>query len=1041
MKRILLLTTLFFFAITCLIAQRTVSGKVTDDGGEGLPGVNVVIKGTTTGVTTDLDGNFRISVDEGAILVFSYVGFETQEIDVGARTSIDVSLSGVTELQEVVVTGYGMKLAPNRVTYQTEQIDSESLMTAQQQVAAAGLAGKIAGMQVNVQNNGVKPQTQVLLRGLTSISQSNEAMFIIDGSIATSGAFNDLNPQDIADINVIKGPNASALYGSRAANGAVVVTTKQGSQGDKFTIGMNSNLTFEQVAYMPDFQTEFGIGWDGHYDPIENTNWGPRFDGRMRQIGPDFPEGYVLEEQMVPYAPIANNLLDFFETGRTLQNTFYLSGRDDVGSFYMSVGRTETEGIVPDDEFERTTIRLNASKIMGKLELGINSSFYTDKTSVVGDEIGDQERPLYWFILNTPANIPLTNYKDWENPNSYAHADNYYNAYYQNPYWAIGTNRDNDESNRLQGNINGNYSITDNISLNARVGINQLSSKGREWRDAQEYNGDIQCCHSPVTSFVRESESQFTEYNGNILVTGNFDLSSDFQLNPTIGAAFVNNYSRNSTLRANNLSIPGFYDISNGTGELQGTVNESERRNHGIFADIKFGYQNWLWLNLAGRQDYTSTLPLDDNSYFYPSASISAVLTEGIPSLSNSNVLSFAKITLSNTTTYNDLPAYSLNERFFQPNRFPFGSLNGFEVSTTAVDAAISKEKLNTWELGLNLAFMNDRIQFQGAIYQTITEDLITFTTPSVASGANSYLTNIGQLTNDGIELSIGGRIAEVAGITFDASLNYTSYETVVDEINPGEDVDETAITTWGGGSYGIFAIEGEAYPQLKAQAYKRDPLGRVIIDPVTGDPIRGEVQAMGKVTPDYILGGTSTIGWKGLSISATFDFRTGHVYYEQGSDQMEFTGRSVESVSAGRQDFVFPNSVIEITDANGDVTGYQENTNITVSNGRMGFWQNAYNDIKENYVKDATAFKIRELAVNYSLPSALLSNLPLNKVTVGFIARNPVTILPEENNFSDPEFNNTGGLAAGSGNAIGIGGYFTSPPTRSYGFNLNIEL
>ncbi len=1019
-----------------VIAQRTVSGRITDETGDPLPGVNVIIKGTNTGTLTDVDGNYQLSVMEEATLIFSYVGFETQEISVGNRTTVDISMGGVTELDEVVITtGFGIELTPNRVTYQTQSIDNTELMTGQQQVAAAGLVGKIAGAQINIQNNGVKPQTQVLLRGLTSISQDNEAMFIIDGSIATSGAFNDLNPQDIANISIIKGPNASALYGSRAANGAVIVTTKQGTIGDRFRVGINSNLTLEQVAYMPDFQTEFGIGWDGHYDPIENTNWGPRFDGQMRRVGPTFPEDYVLETQMVPYAPIANNLLDFFETGKTVQNTAYLSGSDESGSFYMSLGNTATEGIVPDDKFTRTTMRLNATKKMNKLTLGINSSFYTDETNVVGDQIGDQNRPLYWFVLNTPANIPLSSYKDWDNPNSYAYADNYYNAYYQNPYWAIGTNRDNDWSTRLQGNINASYDVTEQINVNVRLGVNDLSSKGREWRDAQEYDSDLQPSHSAVSSFVRENERQFTEYNGNLLVSGEFDLNSNFVLAPMIGGAFVDTYSRSSSLQANNLSIPGFYDISNGTGELQGSVNEEEKRVLGVFADIKLGYDNWLWLNLAGRQDYSSTLPLDDNSYFYPSASISAVLTEGIKSLANNELLSHAKLTLSNTTTFNDLPIYALNERYIQPSGFPFGSINGFEVATTAVDPAISKEKLNTWELGFNLAFLNDRFFLNGAVYQTITENLITNTTPSVASGANRYLTNIGQLTNEGIELELGGRVMEIAGITLDATLNYTSYETVVDEINPGEEVDETAIRIWGGGSYGIFAVEGETFPQLKAQAYSRDPEGRVIIDPSTGDPIPGEVESLGKTTPDYIIGGTARIGWKGLSISATFDYRTGHVYYEQGSDAMEFTGRSVESVSANRQDFVFPNSVI----ANGDGT-YTENTSITVSNGRMGFWQNAYNDIKENYVKDATALKIRELAVNYQLPESIISKLSLNKLVIGFVSRNPITILPEENNFSDPEFSNTGGNSD-TYTTPGIGGYFTSPPTRSFGFNINVEL
>ncbi len=1033
MKRILLLSFTFSFVFAfSAMAQRTVSGKVTDDTGETVPGINVVLKGTTTGTTTDLDGNYRVSIpEEGGTLVFSFIGLATQEVVVGARSVIDVSMaSDVKQLTEVVVTGFGIERAPNEVTYQTEKIGAELLMQGQQQVAAVGLAGKVAGLQINVQDNGVNPQTQILLRGFRSISSNNQAMVVIDGAVASLGAFSDLNPQDIQSIDIIKGANAGALYGSRAANGAVIVTTKKGKLGKGFTAGINSSLTFEQVAYMPDFQTENGIGWDGHYDPIENTNWGPRFDGVTRQVGPDFPDGYVLDEQMVPYAPIQDNLRDFYEVGSTFQNTAYISGGDETSTFYMSLGNVNTSGIVPDDEYERNTIRVNASKKMGKLKLDINSSFFTDKTDVVGDDIGDQDRPLYWFVLNTPANIPLKNYKDWDNPASYAHGDNYYNAYYQNPYWAVGTNRDTEESNRILGNISGSYSITDNINLSARLGVDKSTGNGREWRDETTYNGDIQCCHQTVSSFLVDNEFQRSEINGNVLLSGSFNITEDISIKPILGASFIDLASRSSSIRVNNLSIPGFYDISNGTGIPATSVDELTRREYGFFADITIGFRDWMFLNLAGRQDYTSTLPSDDNGYFYPAVSLSTVLTEALPSLTDGGILSFAKLTLSNATVYNDLGTYALNERFSAGFGFPYGSTNGFVVAGTAVDASISKEKLNTWELGWNLSFLNDRISLDGSVYQAITTDLITSTTPSVASGASSFLTNIGQMTSQGLELTLGGNILKVGDFSWDANINYTTYETVIDEIR--DDISEIAVASYGGGSYGVFAIVDEAFPQLKAQAYARDPQGRVIVDAGSGDPVLGEVDAMGKTTPDYIVGASSSMSFKGIAIAATLDYRTGHVYYEQGSDAMEFMGRGAHTVSSNRQDFVFPNSVTEVGDG-----VYVENTGIPVSNGRMGFWQNAYNDIKENYVKDATALKIREVSLSYTLPSSVLNNVDfLSRVTVGFVGRNLWTRLPEENRFSDPEFQNQGG----SDNGVGVGGYFTSPPTRSFGFNLNVE-
>ncbi|HOI79686.1 MAG TPA: SusC/RagA family TonB-linked outer membrane protein [Petrimonas sp.] len=1033
MKKVALLLALIFIGLQVFSQTREITGTVTsaEDGGA-IPGVSVLVKGTTLGTVTDLEGRFRLQVPNNAqTLVFSFVGMTSQEVAIGNQNTFRIQLKAETiGVDEVVVTALGIKREKREVTYQTQKVDQGELTKIAPTRVASALAGKVAGLQINVQDNGVNPSSQILLRGMRSITGDNSALIVIDGSIASQGAFDALNPSDIADISVLKGATAAALYGSSAGNGALIVTTKAGQASRKFIVGVNASFTMDKVAYMPDFQTEYGTGWEGAYDPVENTNWGPRFDGTLRQIGPTFPEGYGLETQVVPYAPVKDNLLHFFQTGQTFNNTVYLTGSSDNSSYYISVGDQRAEGIVLDDTYRRNTFRVNATKKLGKLELSATTSYFTDKTDVVGSTIGDQDRPLYWFILNTSANIPLEKYKDWQNPKSYGYADNYYNAYYQNPYWAIGTNRNIDETNRLNGNINLSYDILDWLNFTARASVNNVWGNGKNWRAAQTYNEELQPAHSAVSSFVEDSEFQTKTYTGDALVTGSFKFYDSFSLKAILGSTVYSTDYRGSTIRANNLSIPGFYDISNGTGKLEGTVDESLKRYYGFFGDFTLGYKNYLFLNFSGRNDWTSTLAKGSNSYFYPAAGLSFVVTDAINALKNNNILSYAKVTFSNSTVYNDLAPYRINEKYYQHVSFPFGTVNGFYLDPAAVDASITKEKINTTEVGLNLGFFQSRVWLDASFFNTITSDLITATTPSVSSGSTSFLTNIGELQGKGIELTLGGSILKTKDFKWDVNINYTSNETVVNEIYEG--LDEVAITTTG--QYGVYAVVGKAFPQMKANVYKRDPQGRIIVDPASGHPLTETGLAnLGKTIPDYIVGLSSSATYKGFTVSATFDYRTGHVYYEQGSDQMEFTGRSKESVSANRQDFVIPNSVIETSPG-----VYVENTNIPVSGGRQSYWTDVYNDVKSNYVKDATALKLRELAVNYELPRNLISKTPFQKISFGFIGRNLLTWLPAENRFSDPEFNNT--RSTDPANAVGVGGYLQSPPTKSFGFNLNVE-
>jgi hypothetical protein len=533
-----------------------------------------------------------------------------------------------------------------------------------------------------------------------------------------------------------------------------------------------------------------------------------------------------------------------------------------------------------------------------------------------------------------------------------------------------------------------------------------------------------------VSSWVEDTEFQSSQYTTDLIASSEFELHKDLNLKALVGFTSFSSSYRDSQYRANNLSIPGFYDLSNGTGQLVGDfVDEEQKRTFGVFADLTFGYKNYLFLNLSGRNDWTSTLDSNNNSYFYPSAGLSFVASDAIEFLKESDAINYLKLTASSTITYNDIGPYAINETFGQSAGFPYGDLNGFFVNGTAVANEIKKEELTSQEFGLNGAFFNSRLTVDFAYYTTTTKDLITTASTALSAGSSNFLTNIGQIDGSGIELTLGGTpIRTESGFAWNIDLNYTASKQTVIDI--GEGVSEVGISTFTG--YGIYAVKGEEFPMIKATSYVRDPNGSVVIDASTGNPLIGGLKNLGKTTPDYIIGLSNSFSYKGFTLSATMDYRTGHVYYSQLADRMEFTGRSVESASANRQDFVFPNSVINTGTADAPV--YTQNTNITVTQGNQDFWNGTYNDIKENYVKDATSLKLRELSFGYELPAKYLKGTYLSKLSFAAVGRNLLTWLPTENRFSDPEFNNT------NNNAIGLGGYEQSPPTRTFGFNVNLE-
>ena len=908
-------------------------------------------------------------------VLFVFAGASTlwaqTEVVTGAVTS-------AAEGDEVVVTALGIKKEKREITYQTQKVNNAELTASQPTRAGSALAGKVAGLQINVQDNSVNPSTQIILRGLRSLWSDNQALIVIDDVISSIGAFNDLNPNDIADLNILKGATAAALYGSRAANGAILVTTKKGQAGEKFTVGLISSYTAEKVAYMPKFQTEYGSGWDGAYDPVAGTNWGPRFDGTLRQIGPTWPDGSY---QGVPYAPVKDNLLDFFKTGNNFNNTLYLSGGNENSKFYLSVGDQRTTGIVPDDSYQRNTFRVNASQKFGKFELSLNAGFSRDKTDVVEGNIGSYDRPLYWHLLNTPVNIPLLTYTNWKT-DPYAAPDGYYNAFSQNPYWIVGNNRNNQKSNRLNGNVQMSWDPLSWMNVIARVGTNTYWRNGKDSRAGHNYDPFLKPLASSILSYVIDTESQASEITEDLLVTGKYDFSN-FSLKVILGASNYNyTYS----------SIRLWNDNLDSSEDLQGD-------NFGLFGDITLGYSNFIFLNISGRNDWNSTSSGENDSNFQPGFGLSFVLTDAIDALRNNDYFSFARLTASNSTVYNVPALYRKNETLPNFAPYPYGIVWP------------EKEKLNATEFGVNLGLLRSRIMLDASYFMTKTTSLI----------------NTGSLEGSGWEVSLGGSVIKSNTLTWEMSLNYFTQTTIVKDL---AGYDFAPLTS--GFGYGVFANVDMAFPQIMATTYLRDPQGRLVIDPATGFPrTNAAPQPLGRTTPKHIIGLNTSLKAYGFTLSATIDYRTGHVFYSQGQDMMEATGRSMASVSANRQDFVIPNSVIETSPG-----VYVENTNIPVQDGRQGYWTGIYNRVKENYVIDATAFKIRELTLTYTLPSAIIMNTPLQKVSIGLVARNLFTLLPAENTFSDPEFNNQ----SVNNNAIGVGGYYQMPPTRSFGVNLNIE-
>lgn len=1024
---------LLAFATVASAQSVKITGKVTaKEDASALPGVSVTVKGTTTGSLTNSRGEFSITApSSNATLVFTYLGYSAKEVPLNSSTNfLNVVLEQDTrQLQEVTITtALGIKRKAKELGYSTQSISGKELTVSKPTNLAQGLTGKIAGLQINQANNQIDAgdQIRVVLRGNRSFEGNNQALLVVDGVTTNLSYLNSLNPNDVESVNVLKGANAAALYGSEASNGVILVTTKRGQTDGSGSVTFTNTTMFNRLSYFPKLQNQFGGGTNQdafgfpEYTPYENQNYGDRYDGSLRPLGRTLPDGSI---QMATYQDRANQKKDFFDTGVDEQNDVTFSSGDQKGSVFVNAQRLDSKGTTPGDKMNRSAFRINGTKVYK--DFSINYSF--DYTQRNYDKSYNQ---VYNNVINTPSEIPLTEYSDLNS--LYGNPNNFYNDYYQSPYFGLWDQRQTERKDALLGNIALNYKATDWLNFTIRGGISTYYITGKYTQAAFNYSDFAKASGKSIAqSNISASESDYdsngTRYNGDFLATFSHKIAHDYSVKFIVGAQYTDKNSHAMGVGASALVIPDLYNVSNVSGVPSASEGVSGDRQLGLFGDLTLGYKDYLFIHASGRRDEDSRLAPNNRKFFYPAVDASFVFTDAIKALKDNRILSSGKIRAGISKVYAvQIGDYALQSVFDTGGGFPYGTVAGFTVDDRVNDPNLKPEQTISKEIGLDLGFLNNRITLETSYYFETTKDqeIINGVNISNATGFSSAIINTGNGQNHGIEVTLAAApIISTRGFSWNMSVNYSYNENKATSLYQG--LPNLSI---GNSNY---IVQGESYPRLLGNDYNRDPQGHVIVNAVTGLPtVNNTLVDFGQTNPKNILGITTSFSYKHFTLTGTGELRTGAVFYNGFASTLDFAGVSYTSAEAGRERFVYPNSVIETSPG-----VYTPNTNITTNTGGGGFWADGIRDnVMSNYVTSADFFKIRELSLAYDFPSTLLNKTGfIKKATFALIGRNLFMFRAKSNIYTDPEIN------VGTDNAQGVNNLNQTPPTRLYGFTLSV--
>ncbi len=1066
-----ILTLLLVLIVQLTFAQeKTISGTVADDTGLPLPGVNIIIKGTTSGTQSDFDGNYTIQAAVGQTLVYSYVGFETQEIAVGASNKMNVTMQAGSVLDEVVVTALGVSREKQSLGYSTQEVQGEDLSTVKSGNFTNALSGKVSGLQIR-RNNNMGGSTNVVIRGNASLTGDNQALFVVDGvpisnrntndanQAQASGnyydygnAAADINPDDIESVNVLKGAAASALYGSRAANGVIIITTKKGkkSKGIGVTINSNATVGFIDKSTFAEYQNQYGPGYgdyftfedingDGQDDQVENyvddASYGPAFDPNLNIYHWDsFDPASANYLKKRPYIAAENGPLTFFETPITLTNSISISNGLENGSYRMSYTKLDQSGLLPNSKLDRHNFILSGTyDVSEKLvatgfanyiktdALGRNSTGYNDNV------VGNMKQ---WWAVSTDI-------KDQRDIYFATHRNVTWNPgsaepgaaplYWDNPYWTRYENYQNDGRSRFIGNFQLNYEIADWLNITGRVSTDTYNESQEERRAV----GSVATPFGVAPPGTARGNVDSGYLRRDITATEtNYDLMFNFDTHITEGISFAgilgtnirrNEYNSLASSTAGGLVVPGLYSLQNSASPLPNPVEQAEKIGvDGVYASASFGFGNIVFLDGTIRRDHFSTLPEDNSSFYYPSVSTSFVFSK----LLNVNAITFGKLRLNYAEVGNGAPFDRLFDTYTINNDI------GTSIPNVSNNPNLKPETTKSYEAGIEMRFADNRLGFDVAYYKSNSIDQIVTVPISAATGYTGKLLNAGEIENKGIEVTLNAMPVKTDDFSWGLNVNWSQNKNEVIALPEG--IETLQLGSFQGGVT-INAVLGEPYGVIYGQDFVYLN-GQKVVNPDTGSYLKTPTSnnVLGDTNPDWLMGISNTLTYKDLAFSFLIDIQEGGSLFSLDQYYGQATGIYANTVYTNDLGNPVRNT---LEDGGGYINpgvnpDGSVNTTRRDANNFSGFGYAALPAAE--FVYDASYIKLRQVSLTYTMPSKFLDNTFMTGLSFSVTGSN-LWIIDKNLPYADPE----AGLSSGN-----LQGYVTGslPTTQDYGFNIKAQ-
>ena len=1023
MRKVLLLTVMCLALLGSAMAQQSVTGTVVSEtDGLGLPGVTVAEKGTTNGALTDADGKFTIKVTStNSTLVFTFIGMKSVEEAINGRSVVAVKMKSVDiGLDEVVVTALGISRDKKSLGYAVTEVGGENLSTVKELNVVNSLAGRVAGVVITQGTFGPGSSSRVVIRGNNSLTGNNQPLYVVDGVPVDNTGFgsanssdageysksdygsgiSDLNSDDIESVSVLKGPNAAALYGSRAANGVILVTTKKGKLDTGLGVSYSGNYTFESPMLLPEFQNVYGQGTQGNTPTTLSDlrdaggSWGAKMDGSNRMYWNGTEK---------PYSAQPDNVKNFFETGSTYVHSLSLEGGDQKSSIRFSYTNTSANAIIPGTELSRHNFNIRAtSNLTSKLNLDTKVTYFVqDGTN--RPQLGTEGVMAYLYPI--PRNTIIGDLKDYQDPATYG-VKTYTNGSVGNPYWFMLHDKNNDSRARIQGFAKANYTFNDNLSAFVRVGTDMITEK------VESLNQYGHWFHPGGR--LNTSMDKLSETNVDALVMYKKTVSDKVNFDLNVGANHMYSTREGMSNLAENFKIPTSPTLASASKNTPGYTPLKEKVINSVYGNAQISYDQFVYLEGSVRNDWSSTLPESNWSYFYPSVTASFLLNEKI----KWPAMNYGKIRLGWAKVGNDTEPYLLQ------NAYNISSASDSYMGLTILtrpdilnDLNLKPEQVTSFELGGEFRFFDNRLYTDFSYYNRKSKNLIMNIDIPPATGYKQLHTNVGEMTNKGFEIMLGYVPVSTPNFKWDIAVNFSTNKNKVNSLIEG--VEQLTLTTSNSGAVEVVAKPGGGYGDIYTQAYKRDANGNILVDAQGRFIVASEKKYAGNYQPDWVGGITNTLTYKDFTLRFLVDARIGGKIYSGTDAALDASGVSVNSLKYRETGVV--------------IDGYTEDGAKNTTNvSAQQYWQ-SYSSIGENYVFDQTNVRLRELSFIYALPKTLLKKTFIKGASLGVTGRNLFFLYKALHNF-DPE-----GSSSASNYAQGVL-FYNMPTTRSLGFSVNVK-